>query len=602
MVRLVLFACVAFAAGHVIGFLLRPEPPPPRVEPAPKPVVRSVVTVESEPPPRVEGSFATLEEALDAIPVPAKPEGDGEIRGRVVDERGNPIAGATVTCMPHEARARWNAPLEEKVRTYIVRSRWQARGRVSAESDAEGRFRLRGLARIPYEVRARHEHYRMSLRRDFTVTPDAEFDIVGRPYVELPVTVLLPDGSKPDRAQVILRRGNHTSTNIWQPDGGNRIFMELGSWRVHASADGDPDPYVSKVVSVEVELGDRPPALTLQLERQTGVFGTVDFGGEPFGQAHVGLVRRRGHRRPSPRKFETARRAAIDKGAYRLIGVEPGSYWMALLLAEGVPVQLRPVEIGSEPSEQDFRVDGHGSEFFTVRVSDEGGVPISGARFQRRFGHTCFHVIGGPGLYHLPAFARGSHVLTVKQGHERQLRVPIEIPVAGEVHATFERLYEVRVLVPDPRPAWLQVNYFGTTTDEEGRRRAGPVSAALDADGHAVLRVPAGRWSIELSSGHGSVRSTAFAEKQVTVGNDMEMSLACPPLHPVVLEFEAAVAQVHIRQVGGNVGATLGWPFESRRKHEIPGLPAGRYRLEHKHYEAEFTVPAPKPIVLKRKE
>jgi len=392
------------------------------------PASGTAVSDAPEPADVVAGPFTTLEEALDAVPLPPVPKGNAVIEGHVRDGDGAPVAGADVWCWPTVERIR-DGDVVGRVRRLLVHRHWWSAGTV-AKTDAAGRYRLEGLARLRYELRARHPHYGLrGPRGPSTVTPDAQVDYVATPRVRLPIDVRMPDGTPAARA-TIETWGDRTNGHHGWRRGRRDLDLAPGTWRLRATLEGPPT-YRSEAVTVEARHGEFPDPVTLRLRSTTGLFGEVRFDGTPRGVARVALQRRTGDREPRRAQLDRGVQKVVSDGRYRCTVVEPGPYWAALCLGPGEPVEVRAVEIGPEPQRLDFRVDGTGDGFFTLRVVDGAGRPVRGARIGSGFAATPFALETRPGTYRLPAYPEGSRTLHVSKRDVGRAQVTIDFPVRG---------------------------------------------------------------------------------------------------------------------------------------------------------------------------
>jgi len=605
MIRWIVAIIVAFVIGHAFGFLMRPEPEQ-RVIELGAPDLDPDEPTPAAPPPRVVGQFTTLKQALDAIPVPPAPRGDGVLQGRVVDQFGNGVRGADVRCTPSRTEPDGGA-IEDRVRERLTTVRWRNSGGTHVRTAADGGYRFEGLARIPYYLRAQKIGYRFWWGgKNQNRTPNQTIDITLRAVTAVTFRVLNEDGSEAAKANIQLKRAGNEQNIHWPDRGSKASWIEPGSWR--ATVVSEDDKPLSAAVEVEVPIGKRPPPVVLRLGTQSVLAGSVSFVGTPRGAATVRLLRRVGEKPPRRSAFNRGWVERVRGGAFHFYSVAPGSYWVALCLGDREPVEVRRLEVGKGGAKLDFRVDGLGDQFYAVRVLDGEGNPVSGARIGTFGEFSVFMLESEAGLYRLPAYEEGSQSVTVEKKGMGEVRLDLEFPVREIQEVRFERRYDVAVTVRmaagQEKLRSLSCAYFSVNRDEEGRSARRGERADVDVSGNAALRVPKGRWNlvVRASLGEGFIGG-ATARKEITVSGDTNVEIELPRLYPVTLKFDRDMGDLELESEDRELGvrAFRRRQDELQKTFKLKALPAGRYVVKSKERSWPFVVPGKGPIRIQTK-
>jgi protocatechuate 3,4-dioxygenase beta subunit len=295
----------------------------------------------------------------------------------VLDGRGSPVAGASVSVRPPTGEAGGAAASFMNV---SVRS-----GRAEAKTDEKGVARVRPVSPGPHRVRAEKQDYR-----------DAEVPLLAGSGVDTPATLVLDagqsiagrvidgDGAALPAATVTVTRFG-AGANVWE----QRTTAEDGTFRV-GGIDGkgftlraEKTGYVATSLNNQ-ETGKDP--VTVALQRGGAVFGVVtDADGAPVGKFRV-LSRRAGDKPANPMDWQRfaevqgGREFEDPAGKYRIDGLEPGTWTlearaegMAPGRAEGLAV-VAAKEIGADIAL------GTGIALSGVVVRRSDGTPVEGAR------------------------------------------------------------------------------------------------------------------------------------------------------------------------------------------------------------------------------
>ncbi len=147
-------------------------------------------------------------------------------------------------------------------------------------------------------------------------------------------------------------------------EGGARVFARLSSlgcgWSPSIQAPGPLEPWPE----AEIVLG---PSSELRGR-------ILDAAGAPVANARVREVASRQGDRLRPEAFAGY---SDRSGAYRIAGIEPGTFEVEVLALGFAPLHVSGIEVGSEPRELDFTLDAGVS--IRGRVVDDEGRGVSGA-------------------------------------------------------------------------------------------------------------------------------------------------------------------------------------------------------------------------------
>jgi len=160
--------------------------------------------------PQSDKGFASLEEALHAIPVPDTDEGLGVIKGRVRTPSGKPVAGVKITINQrwdgrHKHTGSSEKGLEKKVQDVVRRHYWNKRSSKKGQSDENGEYEIGGLAESQFRVNAELKGYKIEAdrhQRTHKVSPGSTINFVARTVVEIKASVILPDGQTAKHAKI----------------------------------------------------------------------------------------------------------------------------------------------------------------------------------------------------------------------------------------------------------------------------------------------------------------------------------------------------------------------------------------------------------------
>ncbi len=186
----------------------------------------------------------------------------GVITGTVIDDRGTPVAGATVTTDMNGGFAA-DGGFFEIFRSFIP----EKHSKMQVKTDGQGRFRIAKLAFADYMVRVHHPSYCEGTAIDISLASEGQVvdagvvqlsrgaiiegttTVVGVPTGQVKVTVTVPPpqqvqevpSSTPPKAQAMF-----SATAISDGNGGYRLLKRVppGTYKVHASRQaGDQNPF-----------------------------------------------------------------------------------------------------------------------------------------------------------------------------------------------------------------------------------------------------------------------------------------------------------------------------------------------------------------------
>jgi len=307
----------------------------------------------SSSPSSIDASL--LSQAIAEVAVVAEFNRDGTITGEVMTNTGEPVAGVEVTATPGQRPNREEvSDVESKVRSYIRDLRWLERTRSTAVTDSDGRYQLVVDSDGQYRLDAKKRGFEIRASVFREIQPGDVVDFLTKAVVELEVTILLPDGSEPERAQLTVRYGNSSRGERWSQSG-RLIQVEPGIISVSATHGSGER---GSVEDLDVEAGSGAISITIQLTARGAIRGKVRSSpGEVIDTSTVYLVPADVISQPTPEQLlESERVDTVYPGReFTFSDLDPGGYWIgvarghrqerALPAIEYVEVESEVVEV-----------------------------------------------------------------------------------------------------------------------------------------------------------------------------------------------------------------------------------------------------------------
>ncbi|HYG65147.1 MAG TPA: carboxypeptidase-like regulatory domain-containing protein [Thermoanaerobaculia bacterium] len=409
------------------------------------------------------------------------------VTGRVLDARGEPVAGADVSATPMEAGRG------------IGREDHSA----SSETDGEGRYRLGGLDPGSHRITANRYAEGQHTETEILVRPGENVvNLAFRRITEVSGRVVDESGEPISNASVSLG-GAHDAKGVRSGPGGLFHFpaVEDGDYQLSGGGSG----FIGPVEPVAVEVDGRPVRdLELRL-RRGGTLLTGRLLGLAPGELERVTVAAQAEGTPWPRPGTVSR-----DGTYRLPDLEPGTWEVTAALSSGrrarASIRLEP---GQERAVLDLEITS-GLALAGRVLAD--GAPLPGVRIllSRQRGRGAETTTVHDGRFRLEGLEPGAYVLlathsatglgtaqAVDLSQDRDLLVEI---ASGAVRGQVE-------LPPGEPAAGLDIFLEGTDP-ALGVSFLGP-SVQTDAQGSFELpRVAAGRYRLTVRR-RGSPLATA---------------------------------------------------------------------------------------------
>ncbi|MEM8884181.1 MAG: hypothetical protein AAGD14_08945 [Planctomycetota bacterium] len=570
----------------------------------------------------VDGPYPDLISALASVEPLPPVAGDGVITIRVESPEGEPVSGVTVRVTPNDYP--WNRSPDrtpaDYVRDLARNARWRHESSRVAVTDAEGIARLTGIGEGEYYVRAELAGHEIRIKgqgRHFRAGESGVY--VATPVGEIEVRVVMPDGSKAERASIRAENGRAGRSWNWSLSA-RRKALAPGRYTLSAES-GAWKQLRAKGVSVEVRPGKVPAVATLHLKSTRGIAGRIEPALEAGPNSlDLHLVAASGDGIPSLRDAQrNGRNVSVFSmfGQYKFMDLERGDYHLLLASDDDLaPLAHARVQVADDFVVRNFGVaDVASSALLTVEVYAPDGSPAEGVRFDghhrddegRETRSRPFVLVDAPGRYRVqhpwPAGrtdGRGTLTLTHKKFATRF--VAYTLPRVDAAVVRYRAMRLVR----------LQVEGF------EGSGYEGEILAFMEQpqDPEAVrsdFRWTGGNyvrddgsWAWTAEEGEYQIRLYpraglwALAHTNVQVGPDGATArMAFPKLHTVRVEVDQPIQRVDVERIKGGRQALAGSVRldDEMRAFPLRGLPAGTYRIRCDGGPAtEFSVPTREPV------
>jgi len=563
-------------------------------------------------------------EALDLSPgtrtnCPMMLNAGGRIAGRVLDEGGMPVAGATLKASGQRGMMFGGRSPERET-----------------TSDGDGAFELLGLSAGQYSVAANLDGWRggktaerVEVEDGMTLTGTTITMVRG---LSVTGTVLMPDGSPAAMAKVRLEQARASSGG----DEGRRNFWggrNRGSERKETTADGEgrfrfdalTESAVRVVATTEVMGDDAPPTelvaiaedvepgssepVELTLRATLTLSGLViDDAGDPVTDFEIRAARE-GYSSRSGAGDGVRKTTSAEDGRFSVAGLSAGT-WKVSIRASGYTApedQTRTVIVPQTGPEPRFTLQRRGS----VRglVVGPGGAPVAGATVARAQAGGGFGgwgrreqgvTSGEDGTFEIEDMQPGAQTFEASgEGWAKSEPASIDV-VAGEVSEglvlELRRGGRISGIVRDAEGSpWAGRRVTYAQGGGPMAMFGGAETATTDSTGSFTFEtVPPGKWTVNASPGEremfktfeGARDESAFfelmaqnlsQEVQVEDGGQVFVELGAEPRDPVVVLGEVTRGGVAVN--GGNVtfareGGDL---FANLKRADVQ---AGAYRIE----------------------
>jgi hypothetical protein len=341
----------------------------------------------------------------DAATTEAERDWNGRIHGVVVDDAGQPLSGATVTCDNTQGQtnvvARGTATsgvgrawkgfdeLDESLVGNARRELERRRNTRTAVTDAAGRFVLEGLQPGHHSLRAYADGLVFSAKSLF-VGDSAHF--VGRPVGEFHLDVRLPDGSTPEEAVVLLVDERRREAYRWTPaepvlrleERVAQLQVLAGNvrnldWRNYTSDHSAP----SRTLDLARD-GAGPHVFELTERSKLRVTLVDESTLEPRLTAWVKVVSAKDAQAGVTAKtFESGQRLNREDGQlFSALDLTPGAYFIGAGRGDKAPEVTATVELGGGTTEAALRLGELDlARFLVVRCTGPDGAPQMGVEF-----------------------------------------------------------------------------------------------------------------------------------------------------------------------------------------------------------------------------
>jgi hypothetical protein len=579
--------------------------------------------------------------AASAAPPPATRRGTRSLRGKVLGRDGQPLADVVVRATrqsdsdrtPGRSRSGDSAPpldsLDEVVKT-AVRNFYDRQSDVrEARTASDGTYSFADLREGRFSVQAWRVGFDLATVGDSIVRPDATVDFTAVPVVGVDLVVLMPDGSRADKALIQAKRAgekNARRNDGWASDQ-TRLSFPIGDWELKATL-GDPDlgpswpDYIaSDPQPIALAEGASPPAVTLRLKGSPGIRGEVrQLGGVGRKQQLVKLEVLATGATPDLKELAQNRAAQnvwARDGRYTFKDLVPGRYvvgvsrsWNEKIAASAV------VEVRDSMVVQDLEIAALDPAHCVVaRVLDPDGRLVDEASFtlmvQSSDGNSWSNNAEAERK------ADGTFLVPLENGQDEGTDLVTSWPAGGSVKlsvhcerfgdksvdlAPSTRTVEIRFGSPSTLLATIQ-GYAGSgyegrlsltlvrAEQREQQRWYGFDREQLGADGTKKFGpIEAGRYRLRLMSqanGRNPWGQSQLADVEVILApGENRASIAIPALYTLTIETSGGGGQLQLHPARDGDGDEYGggWRMaqvDDKGRAVFEDLPAGDYTVQH---------------------
>lgn len=557
-----------------------------------------------------EASEDSLMSALKSVPLPAPDTGDGKITGRVIDEKGDPVAGVKVQLSPYLAIQQRSLSLydlsgrefyeglEEDIRKLARIRALYSGGERSVVSDTDGQWSFEGIGEMTYHVRVKDRRFGVLASGDLTdLSAGDQVRISVTRFVELPIRMVLPNGEATtevlpgimpvggtDRRHAMYSSHTgswtHPEGKVFRPalpPGGYLISVNTSKYKTEGA----------KLVNVSE---DGAETIELRLIEVPRIEGNLSWeGGAPKSSVRIRYRKLEPGESADDAKNDLMQQAGVypRDGTYTITDAEPGRYALGVYAGEHL-VAFELVNFGGGVQKFDLTLDVPGPAhsidcIVEVPPGFEGGFPEFRMGFADKrpgFALTAWKVDGGR-FRILPPPEEGTadskpNSILIRVNGIGAVRVPISHTGSQTIRAVFRRPGALVLETNDWRgPKGFHQAPSIELTDEQGRR-VGSTSIESGSPRPSVLR--------QIQPGTYHLRATwsklVLLEESVTItSGHVVRRLDLPSFYTLTLVggdqrlYTSIQAETRFGRINENV--RIGGDMKTREL----WLPPGEYRL-----------------------
>ena len=643
---LVLVAAAAFAGGYLVGTSSTVAPPRESHTAADAPIdavergntLPSVVLEGTRSGERNAVGDASLDpsairEWIRSLPAIEPLQGDGTIAGKVITQAGEPISGVEIVAIPSDPSA--NEPLGSSTRhedrlvakvRYVLRyERWKKANEHKATTAADGTFRLEGMPKGNYQVRASADGWRIHRRGHSAITDGSNVTFVGTKRTSCRLAFGTPSGVTPTRAEVNFKSPHSERRSEWTPTN-DTIDIQPGIYRVEVRA-GEHSEFTGLAHNVEIREGEtneleidlkQTPVLLVRVEFPEGEESDICLlwmpskQGTPVTEAMLlsrGSVARRSHGANRNRVYILSNllsdrlHVGLVRGAYFHPGVGPH-------VVEGF--EEIPVRAGvNRHTLQAQKLAA--SRYVAITVRGPAGESIPVATFSADFksdktnmsaAALTTRAVGGRQLV-LPMFdlahvrGKGTFGFNVQTQVYGSKRVEVDELAGQEIVVRFGQVAIANVRVEGIKSLDLGNESVRVYVDEHGRVQENHV---CDGDGRVTLSsLQPGSVTLGVS-----IQSTSPTRSQVKVHSETvklspgtnTVRLRLPTLYEVIVRGGSGLTMVSPQDPAKHRGFHR-MARSSDGEAVFPWMPPGEYIVRSGTKTAEFTLPGDTEVQLR---
>jgi len=570
--------------------------------------------------------LSRIVEAVDIKPVA---EAGGVFRGKVITEEGMPLPGArirvTPRTVPRTEDPSWPAGgIEREILRFVAQCKWREKLTRIARTAEDGSFRIGGLPEdLFYRVTAKLEGYRIKPKRGHEtnyVRPDKEFTFIAYAVVEVPLSVVLPDGTQVSEAWIHTKWRDRSDLIRWR-EGDRTIALRPGTSTLFARAEIEEQTYSSNQIKVEVQPGRPIEPLVLHLKGEPGIHGKVvlECGAEPEDMT-LYCVPAPGGIRPefAPYKLSSKNYVWVNAHSgyrFKFKDLSPGTYYLALCWPYTRRIAAEAfVEVTDRMVRQDLQVPPleQGTFFILWAFGPEGGllkdISVSGKRDPSdRIGFVAPEARRDDGSFLIvlpwtaddPDRPLGDLILKVSNLKYGEREITADPLRSTEIRVRFGHPARLTVRLTGPGTekaasfaVGLQPASDHSTWRKEGETMKSPLSSAEPVE---LGPVNPGSYLVALFLKNSFFEDPIVVEQVTLSAGQNEIALPVPALYDLVVRVPPSIKRLGIRNLASSSSSFR--LFEAQNgKVVFQDLPAGTYRLITGGFYPKFmTVEVPAP-------